>query len=77
VFNSIREKLQNGELKIKEGRARKVMFGKDLMMVIENDQCLCCLRSYANSPVTRAGLQIGLWHVKGTVAYCSEGLNVN
>uniref|UniRef100_A0A673YPY3 Zyg-11 family member, cell cycle regulator n=1 Tax=Salmo trutta TaxID=8032 RepID=A0A673YPY3_SALTR len=42
-------------------------------------KCRLCVivRHYTNSTVTRCGLQIGLWHVKVTVAYCSDGLNGN
>ena len=36
--------------------------------------CVMIVRRYTNSAVTRLGLQIGLWNVKGTVA-CSDGLN--
>jgi hypothetical protein len=45
--------------------------------VREDDSSVMIVRSYAKSTVTWVGLQIDLWYVKGTVAYCSDVLNGN
>ena len=34
--------------------------------------CVMIVRRHTNSTVTRWGLQIGLQHIKGTIAYCSD-----
>jgi hypothetical protein len=83
-LNSIREERKTAKWGVenneKKGRDRKVMFGKDLLKWQKRmiaGLCLMIVRGYTDLTVTRWGLQIGLWHVRGAVVYCSDGLNGN